>query len=194
MRIGLVALLAILLSGCAGWGVSGRDDGEHWALSGKLGIRQAGQAESALLNWSLCGERYRLILSGPLGQQLARVEGGPRGATFWLRDAAPEHTSDAQAWLDQRLGWPLPIQQLQYWVRGMAAPERTAGGAILQRDDSGRIAALEQGPWRVEYLEFHDAGQAALPRRMRASRGDLTATLVIRQWQLGPEVQTCPTP
>ena len=84
-------------------------------------------------------------------------------------------------------------------MRGLAAPESARNTAIpnraiLQRDDNGRIVQLQQGPWQVEYLEFHGDEQFVLPRRMRASRGELVATLVIRQWQLGQEVQTCPTP
>lgn len=188
--LGLIAA-AMILSGCAGWGVSGSDDGERWSLSGKLGIRQDGQAESVLLNWTTCGERYRLTLSGPFGQQLARVEGGRQGAVFRIDDQPPEYTTDPQAWLDRRLGLPLPVDELRYWVRGRTAP---GDPAALSHNAAGELVGIRQSQWRIEYLQFHDAVQPPLPRRLRASRSDLVATLVIRQWQLGAEVETCPAP
>lgn len=188
-RLIALAILTTLLSGCAGWGISGRDDGERWSLAGKLGMRKAGQAESVLLNWVQCEERYRLTLSGPFGQQLARVQGDAAGATFWLRDAEPEFTAAPQAWLDQRLGWPLPISQLRHWVRGRAA---VGPVTAVRRDSDGNAALIEQGGWQVEYLEYHSGAQLDLPRRLRASRNGMAATLVVRQWRLGEEVETCP--
>lgn len=189
-RFGIL-LLTLWLAGCAGWGVSGHDDGERWALSGKLGLRQADQAESVLLNWSQCGEHYRLILSGPLGQQLARVQGGPEGALFWTNKADPEYTTSPRDWLDQRLGWPLPIGPLQYWIRGLPAPDSPA---TREYDADHQLQKLQQDGWQIEYLERYRDAPSALPRRLRVSQGDRVATLVIRHWQLGTEVQSCPSP
>lgn len=185
-----LALMTLWLAGCAGLGVSGRDDGEHWALTGKLGLRQADQAESLLLAWSQCGERYQLTFSAPLGQPLARVEGDDQGALFWL-DRTPEYTRHPQQWLDQRLGWPLPLQPLRHWVRGQPAPELPAA---VERDDQGRLQRLQQAGWQVDYLDHFQEGELSLPRRLRVQRDDRTATLIIRRWQLGPEVTTCPPP
>lgn len=184
-------LLALLLGGCAGMGISGRDASDRWALSGKLGVRQEQQAESVLLNWTQCGERYRLVLSGPFGQRLARVEGNAGGATLWLRNEPPQYTTDIQLWLTQHLGWPLPVAELRYWVRGRAMP---GVDARVEHDQQGLPRRLWQRQWQVDYLEFHHQEELTLPRRLRASRDDLSSTLLIKQWQLGEQVQTCPTP
>lgn len=188
MRLFFLAAAAALLSGCAGFGISGRDDGERWALTGKLGVRTAEQAESALLNWTQCGDSYRLVISGPFGQQLARVEGNRMQALIWVEDAPPQLTSDLQNWLDQNLGWPLPMAELRYWVRGRAAPGRITAEKF---DQQQRLIHWQQRGWQVDITRYHQADGIALPERLKAQREPLRSTLLIRQWQLGEEV-TCP--
>jgi outer membrane lipoprotein LolB len=68
-------------------------------------------------------------------------------------------------------------------VLGMEAE----GGALVERDELGRISVLRQDGWEVRYLRYADNKADSLPKRMQLSREDLQLTLLIDEWEWNPK-------
>lgn len=187
----LLALAAALLwlAGCTPGGIQpGVDDERRWQLSGRLGLRGDGFAESASIHWRQCGPHFDIRLSGPIGQTVARIEGRGDLLSVWINGEAPVVTRDPELLLQQRLGWSIPVRALRYWVRGEAAPGATARFSGSQRQPQ----AIEQLGWHIDYLDYHSSGDLSLPAKLRLQAPNLTATLIVRDWRLGDTVSGCP--
>lgn len=190
-RVRWLALAGLaLLVGCAGGIRQSEDDRQRWQLSGKVGLRAEQLAESALIDWRQCGDHFDIRLAGPLGQTGAHVAGRGEQLVVQMRDREPVVTRDPEALLRQEFGWAVPLRALRHWVRAEAAP----GGdhRFTPGSEPGRPAALDQFGWHVEYRDWHRREALLLPARLVISNAELRATLLIREWQLGPAVSGCP--
>jgi outer membrane lipoprotein LolB len=79
------------------------------------------------------------------------------------------------------MGWPIPVEALQWWVRGLAAP-----GIVEdeQLDSQGLLTSLDQLGWRVEFNRYDSKAGVALPVRLDARRDNYRVKLAIGRWQL----------
>jgi len=55
---------------------------EHWSLEGRIGIRYAGDSNSAGLSWENRANAYEISLRGPLGQGGLRIEGDDQSVSL----------------------------------------------------------------------------------------------------------------
>ena len=185
----LLAAALLWLAGCTPTGIQpGVDDQRRWQLNGRIGLRGDGFAESASIHWRQCGPHFDIRLSGPIGQTVARIEGRGDQLSVWINGEQPVVTREPEQLLQQRLGWSLPVQALRHWVRAEAAP----GNRAHFSGDEQRPQALDQLGWHIDYLDYHSSGELALPAKLRLHDSHLTATLIIRDWQLGDAVSGCP--
>ncbi|GGO86605.1 outer-membrane lipoprotein LolB [Marinobacterium nitratireducens] len=153
---------------------------QQWSLDGKVGIRTADDSHSARLQWQQQPGDYRILISGPLGQGGARIDGNDQGVII---DVAGEGRFSAQSpeeLLQQLLGWSFPVRQANYWVRGLPAPGLSYTPTFLEN----RLASLEQGGWIIHYSAYAKDGGPGLPLRIRLQRSDLTIMVVIKEWEL----------
>jgi len=181
------ALLCLLLSACGTQTTSQREppvadnrDIERWRVSGKVGIKSDAEAHSAYINWRQCQDSFDIRLSGPLGQGAATLTGDQRHATLTSREGRWQG-ANPEALLSQQLGWPIPVSELLYWVRGLPAP-----GSDYQR---GSEDTLQQAGWHIHYQRWHTSQGHRLPTKLSASHPRAKVTLILKQWQLDPE---CP--
>lgn len=185
----LVLACAVSLAGCMRGIQPGADDRRQWALSGKIGLRAEGFAESALINWRQCGETFDIRLTGPLGQAAAHIGGRGEYLVVQMRGREPVVTREPETLLQQEFGWSVPLRALRYWVRAEAAP---GGGAeFLAGANDGLLAGLVQHGWEVRYRDWHQRDDLALPAKLVLTGRDLRATLLIREWQLSEAVAGC---
>lgn len=192
-RLACALLLGLLLAACAPTGIQpGVDDQRRWQLNGKIGLRSARLAESAIIHWRQCGDHFDVRLAGPLGQTVARIDGHHDHLTVAIDGREPVVTDDPETLLQEQLGWSVPLRALRYWVRGEAAP----GAPAELSGPAGQPQRLDQLGWQVNYLGYHTldatAQQLALPARLQLRNPQLTATLLIREWLLSDRVEGCP--
>jgi outer membrane lipoprotein LolB len=197
-RLGLAAItLTLLLSGCA---LQSRTDYtqnlaehqrqlaalSHWQLSGKLGIRAPSDSGSASLNWRQDGRRYRIDLSGPLGQKRMLINGRPGRVTLAQAGQKTRSAASAEELIAQVANWNLPVTQLGYWVRGLPSPSSPI--EQIQKDERGLITELQQGGWHISYAGYAaqplNGASLPLPQKIIAQYADLRLTLIARSWQL----------
>lgn len=151
---------------------------QQWSAEGRIGIRWADDSQSANLDWAQDLSRYRIRLSGPLGQGGLQILGSEQEVS--LQRAGEEQIHRArtpEALMQQLLGWHLPLTQAQYWIRGIPAPGSEA--LPLQDSQNGFI----QAGWRVEYPRLIRAAGMVLPEKLRLHRDDLRITVIINEWE-----------
>ncbi|WP_263145098.1 lipoprotein insertase outer membrane protein LolB [Pseudomonas sp. RIT-PI-AD] len=197
LRSFAVVLSLAVLAGCAGFGsheaLEGQGDPVHWKahkaqvgridgwqINGKVGIRAPRDSGSGTLFWLQRQEYYDIRLSGPLGRGAARLTGRPGEVSLEVANQGRYQAASPEALLEEQLGWRLPVSHLQWWVRGLPAPDSKSR---LTLDADSHLARLEQDGWQVEYLAYTEQDGYSLPERIKLHGHELDVTLVIKEWQ-----------
>lgn len=152
----------------------------NWQLAGKVGIKADGQANSAYLNWTQCGDQYAIHLSGPLGSRAATLSGRPQ----WVTLTTPDQTIAApspESLLAEHLGWELPVSDLIYWVRGLPAPGSDVDAAPITEP------GFTQNGWVIRYPRAKQVDNYTLPSKAIAEYPQLKITLLLKEWRLNPD-------
>jgi outer membrane lipoprotein LolB len=158
---------------------------KDWQFSGKLGIKAPGESASASIQWQQTGTDYSIQLHGPLGQKSLNIEGNSKKVTLKEKGKTPVTARNAEALLKRTTGWNLPLQQLDYWIRGLPSPSSTIQS--LQLNEQGLIKHLQQKDWKIDYSNyksFDDQQSLYLPQKLIAHHQELRLTLIIRTWKI----------
>lgn len=154
----------------------------HWQLDGKMGYRSPGHNGSAFVTWRQGDDAFDLNLTGPFGSGATRISGDERLAVMQQQgrdDIRAPTAAELTEWL---FGWPLPVEQMVDWVKGVPAPQPRHRQMHLNA--TGQLEMLDQAGWQLRFDNYHQVGDLVLPGRIRGSRGDVSFNLVIRQWQV----------
>lgn len=154
---------------------------QQWSITAKLGIRTADDSGSVILKWQQDFQHYQIQISGPLGQRNAKINGNHQAIMIERPNHPTMYSSDPETLLLDTFQWPLPLKHLSYWVRGLPSPHLAQ--AQYQYATTGALERLTQSGWELQYDRYRQTQQWLMPGRVKASRGDLRLTLVIRQWQ-----------
>jgi outer membrane lipoprotein LolB len=154
-----------------------------WQAQGRVAVRSAGTGFSASFDWQESGGDSELDVRGPLGGGAARITQTAdtirieSGAAPPLEAAAPFDALEGE--LVARLGFPLPITALRYWLLGAPAPDRPS---------TPTAQGFEQDGWAITLEEFAavDGAPAPLPSRLTLLRGDTRIRVAVSHWRVGP--------
>lgn len=154
-----------------------------WKLKGKVAYRLPEDAGSASLDWQQDGDQSRLRLSGPLGVGSTQISN--EGALLRVRRDGIDrlYPADGAPWLPNGALLPIPMDSIQFWLRGLADPALS----IESSEAEGVTPELiQQAGWVVRYEEFRDQQGLAMPSRMvlEAPGGELTLRVILRAWDL----------
>ncbi len=191
MRYGLVAvLIATLATGCAAQSplttvnATGRAAAlarlRGWTADGRLAVNQGQQSWQASFHWHQQGDRYAIVLVGPLGQGQLSIRGGPGAVT--LRDGRQTlRAADPEALLAKAGVPPVPVSGLRYWLLGEPDPSQPAQPVA---GSNGHLRQLRQSGWSLVYPNYVEVQGLALPKRMQAERGTLQVKVFVGKWTL----------
>lgn len=195
-RYVLALATALLLGACAhrqpaelpAWSAEDMAQITRFDIKGKVGFRRGETGGSAALLWQQENDRYRLTATGPLGAGSVRIDG--TSARVRIEDGnGSRESSDPEALLAEAIGWPVSINSLSYWVRGLPAPQAEGEAAAeIVRDAAGRPVRLRQQEWEVVYDRWQADGSRLLPHKVVATGGDSRVTLLIERWTTPPPV------
>jgi outer membrane lipoprotein LolB len=156
----------------------------HFSLQAKVALRWPEGTETARLSWEQRGGDTDLTLAGPFGAGAVAIQ--RRGALLEIRDGDSRRTLPAgdPAALAAATGWPVPVDALTWWLRGLPDP---AGGRVKLAWKGGLPGRLEQGGWTVDYGRFARVDGLLLPQTLtlRYPAGALELRLAAAQWQPG---------
>ena len=151
-------------------------------LNGRVNVRVERGAYPGRIRWQHAPGADDVWLYSPVGAAVAYMRQDAHGALLVSPDGKQYKADDIDALARQVLGWDLPLQGLQYWVRGLPWPALDAGDE--QRDDSGRPTLITQGDWRVAYLDWTPAGVSGLPSKLDLTGESLRLRLVVDEWKI----------
>ena len=152
----------------------------RWSLQGRLALTVGDRGGSGRLDWRQQGDAFEVSLAAPVTRQSWRLAGTPLGATLEGLEGGPRAGMDADVLLREATGWPIPVQAMAWWVRGLASPD-----AVLEFGADGRPRRLHAQGWTVDYQEWLPASGPwpEMPRRLQAVRGDARVRLVVDGWE-----------
>ena len=157
-----------------------------WSLQGRVAVSKGRNGGSGRIDWLQQGLVYQVSLAAPVTRQSWQLSGGGgQGVRLDGLPGGPRSGPEAGALLLQATGWEIPVEQLAAWVRGMPAP--AAAQARAGYDNQGRPRVLQQGQWRIDYLDWYprEGGRPPLPRRIEAVNGDARVRLIVDAWTMG---------
>ncbi|MTI15531.1 lipoprotein insertase outer membrane protein LolB [Sansalvadorimonas verongulae] len=157
-----------------------------WEVRGRAGVVTSEQSGAVTIRWERSPDSFSIYMSGPLGQTLARLEGsGELGSGRLVTLDVPGEksvtASSAEKLLYRQTGWVLPFSSLDYWMRGIPAPNTDF---VRVLNSEGYLAELEQNGWQVVYGSYKAVGSVRLPSRIKATRGGVRVIFSIREWVL----------
>jgi outer membrane lipoprotein LolB len=185
LRILLAAGFLALTAGCAMLETAAtasrpaREAIETFRIEGRIAVRRTGESFSAGIDWRHDVHSDEIVISGPLGQGLARLTSGGGTALLETADQKRYVAADLDGLSEQVFGTQLPVSGLGRWVLGRSA---FGGGARL--DEAGRLAGLSEQGWEIEYLRYESEARDALPELLQARREDVEVRLKIDRWSL----------
>ena len=155
-------------------------------LTGRVNVRVESKAyPTGGIHWRHEPDSDELWLYSPLGSGVARMRQDASGAVLVASDGKQHRARDLKLLTREVLGWDLPLDGLQYWVRGLPWPALDT--TEQQYDANGRPKLLRQGGWQVAYLDWSPAGVSGLPSKVDLSGEGLRVRLVIQEWKVdGP--------
>ena len=121
-------------------------------------------------------------IAGPFGAGALSLQGTPDEVAIKGKDIDLVTTEPARV-LAARTGWRLPLDSLRWWALGLPAPQPKAN---ITLDADGRALQISQADWVLRYSDYRSDTLPALPRRIEASQGEWSATLVLENLTLAP--------
>ena len=85
-------------------------------MSGRLAVRQGDRSDIAKLRWTHERARDTWVISSPLGNEIARIESGERGATLRRGGGDAETAPDFRSLTEQLLGVALDPASQRDWL------------------------------------------------------------------------------
>lgn len=135
-------------------------------MTGRLSIQQGDRRDIARLRWTRRPASDQWVISSPIGNEVARIESSPRGATLERAGAEPEEAPSFEALTARFLGIGLNPADLSAWLHG--------------RTPSQGLPAH----WKVTIDEKQAAGNVELARRLTATRDDVVVRLVVDNYRV----------
>jgi outer membrane lipoprotein LolB len=155
---------------------------DEWGLIGKISLDDGDRGGGGRLQWNVKAGHSNLDFHAAMGRGAWQLQIGPEGAVLKEANGAEQHALRVNDLIQDRMGWPVPVDALQWWVRGLAAP-----GAIenQQFDAQGLLVSLHQFGWNVDFKRYHSDSGMALPKRLDAVRDNYRVKLAVSRWRIG---------
>lgn len=153
-----------------------------WQAEGKIAINMNGERQSASFDWQQQRGNYVIHLYGPFGQGATWLRRTDKGVSLENAEIGVRRAATAEQLMQETLGWQVPVSDLQYWIRGLAAPKPAP--SQVEVDERDLMASLEQQGWQVTYSRYDLHEGWVLPEKLTARRDGIEVTVVVKRWQL----------
>jgi outer membrane lipoprotein LolB len=167
---------ALLLHACAQAPLRAPEGPLDFELSGRIAVRYGKDGFTGNLGWRHARKGDEMMISTPLGQGVARLVREGDAVQLVTAEGREFRAPDAETLTERALGFRLPLEGLADWIQGRPSP---GVPARTETGDDGRLRALEQSGWRVEYQEY----DGARPRRLRLTHPGIELRFVVASWK-----------
>lgn len=156
---------------------------DEWRLLGRISLDDGDQGGSGKLQWEVAADRSTIDFHGAMGRGAWHLEISPESAVLKEANGNEYRAPGVDNLIQQQMGWPVPVDALKWWVRGLAAP-----GSIEHRqlDDQGLLLGLGQFGWQIDFNRYKSDTGVAMPTRLDARRENYRVKLAVSRWHIGP--------
>ena len=150
---------------------------EQWRLTGRLSVRGGGRSMLSRLDWQHDELSDLLVVSTSLGGVAGKIKS--LQGVLLLTDANGGTRLINHAELEGLLGYALPLQQLKFWVRGLADPSLPIKGAVRV---SNGVREFEQQGWLIKLGRFVSIDGFTLPEKITVVKAGVKIKIVVEEW------------
>jgi len=190
LQLLVLLLLGLVLSACAvreprpeGAWLAERDawfqEHQDWQVSGRLALSDGQRGGQLAFEWRAEGDQHEVMLRTVASGKRWRLQFNDAWAELEGSDIGLLRGPDPDALVAEAVGWPIPVSQLVYWLRGLngGSAERVRFAA------DGTIMSIDASPWLLEYQRFAQPPRGPLmPVRIDASSPPHQVRAVMRDW------------
>lgn len=152
-----------------------------WSVSGRMALSDGNRGGSLAFDWRAEGDRHEVNLRTVAGGRQWRLSFGPDGAMLEGSGIERMWALDPDPLVEAAIGWPVPVREMTWWIRGLPPPHSQA---VMAFASDGALARVESEPWIMVYQRFEQTQAALLPSRLQADSDNYRVRLVLRDWQL----------
>jgi outer membrane lipoprotein LolB len=153
---------------------------DGWSLEGRLAVNDGKEGASGFLRWRQEGASSQLDFHGAFGRGAWRLLADAQGAELEFADGSRYTAGTVDELVRGQVGWSVPVAKLAWWVRGLAAPGQVTG---WQLDDEGRLSALQQDGWSIEFGRYGVVDELPMPLKLTARRDVRMVKLAVKAWE-----------
>lgn len=157
---------------------------EHFALEGRFGLRDRGQAYSGRVHWRHSRDGEQVLVQDPFGGGVAELTDTAAGARMVLASGERSEAADSAQLMQALTGIALPVRSVARWLTG-----RSLNALEPARDALGRPTEFAAEGWTIRYEYEGSAPEDAdlLPSRVFANNArGVDLRLAIDNWTLEP--------
>ena len=150
----------------------------QWDVEGKMAVYTTEKNNSGNLTWRQRKDYFELLITGPLGQGHLHIEGS-QGLVIATTPKEQAQANSVEQLFTEHFDWQFPMQEIRYWVRGIASPEHDAK---LTYNESGELASVEQAGWLVAFTRYTQVSGLPMPNKITITGNDIKLKLVLKNW------------
>ena len=150
---------------------------EVWTLEGRVAVQSGQDGWSANLHWEHDHAQDRVRISGPFSQGAVSIVLQDDLIYINEGNGKTEVSRDPDSALRERVGFPVPLRSLRYWLLGV--PARRQESAVTTGE-----GFVQQG-WTLSYSGAYQADGFSLPARTVANNEHARLKLVVDSWAVG---------
>jgi outer membrane lipoprotein LolB len=153
---------------------------EVWTLDGRVAVQTGQEGWNANLHWEHDRLQDRVRIFGPFSQGAVSVV--LQGNLIYINEGNgnTELSHDPDSALRERVGFPVPLRSLRYWLLGVPAQKTESDAAAAVAGDG----FVQQG-WTLSYSGAYRADGFTVPARMVANSEHARLKLVVDSWAVG---------
>jgi outer membrane lipoprotein LolB len=156
---------------------------DAWRLNGRIGISTDSESWTASVYWQQQeNSSYQLRLNMPLGQGALLLEGDKKGVIMRTADNKTYQAANADALISEVLKLDMPVTNLQFWIRGLPAPDSVVDRYLL--NDKKQLRDLQQEGWFISYLHYVNVNGIALPKKIFMENQSFKVKIAIFEWEI----------
>ena len=151
----------------------------RWQIQGALSLQAEQKTSLANFSWSQKGKsRFNMTISSSLNLYILAIRGQPGKVTLNDGKHKPLTGKSVSALMKKIIGYPLPVSNLYYWIRGLSTP----GKGKTQYDSYGHLKQVEQQEWTIRFSHYTRINGVDLPRMLDLKSAHYKIRIVIQKW------------
>ena len=137
-----------------------------WELRGRVNVRYDNESHTPRIIWLQQNVDYNIRLWGTFNAGATEIVGRP-GFVTMENDGQMLSANSPEELILEQLGYELPVSQLNYWIKGLPAPDSEAQ---LLFNELNQLTTIQQADWTINLSDMRQYGALSLPRRVELTR------------------------